>query len=57
MPSLVAREDFLLALGDSFGAQKRFGFVEIAAGLGQGAFAIHEARVRLLAKLFDESED
>ena len=38
---------------DPFGTQKRFGFVEIASGLGQGAFAIHEARVGLLAKLFD----
>ena len=43
--------------GDPFGAQERFGFVEIASGLGQGAFAIHEAGVGLLAKLFDESED
>ena len=54
MPSLVAREDFLLGAGDPFGAQKRFSFVEIASGLGQGALAIHEARVGFLAELFDE---
>ena len=53
MPSLVAREDFLLGAGDALGAQNRLRFLEIAAGFGERAFAIHHARVGFLAELFN----
>ena len=51
MPSFVARDAFLLALAMPFRPQNRLGLFEIAAALGQSAFAIHHARVGFLAKL------
>ena len=45
---------FFARARDAFGAQERFGFVEIASRIGQGALAIHESGVRFFAKLFDE---
>src|SRR5579862_1535482 len=45
---------FLPGARDAFGAQDRLGFLDVAPGLGQGAFAIHHAGVGLLSKLLDE---
>ena len=54
MPSLVARDAFLLALAIPLVRRIVSAFVQIAAGFFQGAFAIHHARVGFLAKLFDD---
>ena len=54
MPSFVAREDFLLAPGDSFRAQDRFRFFQIAIRFRKRALAVHHARVGFFAQLLNE---
>ena len=45
---------FAFGLGDALLAQDRLGFFEVAAGFGQGAFAVHHARVGFVAQGLDE---
>ena len=45
---------FAFGFGDAFFAQDRFGGFEVAVGFGQGAFAVHHARVGFVAQGFDE---
>ena len=57
MPSLVARDAFLLALAMPLVRRIVFGLFQIAARFGQRAFAIHHAGVGFFAELFNEFGD